>query len=129
MRDENYLFVYGTLLKGTNHPVHRVLARHAQFVGCGNFQGNLYDLGSYPGAVASDENPDRVRGEVYRLRKPERVLRELDGYEGGEFRRERASIFLENGKEVRSWIYLYRGPMTGLKTIARGDYAKFLRLH
>ena len=125
MRDENYLFVYGTLLKSIDHPMHQLLVRYADFVGSGSFQGKLYDLGRYPGAVASNETSDKVHGELYRLKDSERIFRELDEYEGREFRRERVSISLENGKKILSWIYLYRRPSRGFKVISTGDYAKF----
>lgn len=122
VRDQDYLFVYGTLRKGLNHPMHQVLARHAGFVGMGSFQGKLYDLGGYPGAVASNELSDKVQGEVYGLQEAERIFQLLDEYEGSEFRRERVSISFENGKEVRSWIYLYQRPTRLLKIIPSGDY-------
>ena len=41
MRRDPGLFVYGTLLKPVNHPMHQVLARHAAFINMGAFQGRL----------------------------------------------------------------------------------------
>lgn len=41
MRRDPGLFVYGTLLKPVNHPMHQVLARHATFINMGAFQGRL----------------------------------------------------------------------------------------
>ncbi len=49
----DHLFVYGTLLSGVGHSMHRVLARHAELVGEGFFNGRLYRVGHYPGAVPS----------------------------------------------------------------------------
>lgn len=124
------LFVYGTLRRGAKHPLHAVLAENAEFVGMGTFQGRLYDVGGYPGAVPSENGTDVVKGEVYALRDPQRVLRVLDRYEGcasddphpTEFRRVQAPITLENGRQVMAWIYLYNWPTQGLTPIPSGDY-------
>ena len=77
-----HLFVYGTLVSGANHPMHGVLARHADLVGTGVFNGRLYQVAHYPGAVPSTEPADRVFGELYRLRNAADVLTALDEYEG-----------------------------------------------
>jgi gamma-glutamylcyclotransferase (GGCT)/AIG2-like uncharacterized protein YtfP len=125
VRKGELLFVYGTLLKILNRPMHQVLASHANFVGPAGFQGKLYDLGNYPGAVPSKKASDKIRGEVYRMQNPEGIFRLLDEYEGKEFRRERVLISLENGKKVFSWIYLYKRPTNGLKVMPSGDYKQY----
>src|SRR5919106_1266811 len=93
------LFVYGSLRRALNHPLYRLLERHASFVGAGIFQGRLYDLGRYPGAVPSKTNTDRVVGEIYRFAGSEEVLKVLDNYEGRRFRRQRVTISLETTKK------------------------------
>ncbi len=105
--------------------MHQVLTSYANFVGAAVFQGRLYDLGNYPGAVPSKKASDKVRGEVYRIQDPERIFRLLDEYEGKEFRCDRVLMSLENGKKVCSWIYLYKGPANGRKAIASGDYKQY----
>lgn len=122
----SYLFVYGTL-RASRHPVRLFLAEHAQLVGPGKFRGKLYDLGRYPGAVASQKASDRVIGEVYALRDVGRTLSALDRYEGAKFLRQKVVITLIDGRKVISWIYLYRRETTGLKLIASGDYLEFRR--
>src|SRR5580692_7203168 len=44
-----YLFVYGTLRKGSGNPHARRLAEHAEWAGPGRIPGRLYRLGRYPG--------------------------------------------------------------------------------
>lgn len=104
--------------------MHRFLESHADFVGTGTYQGRLYDLGRYPGAVPSRRHADRIKGELYALNRPAHVLKHLDQYEGPVFRRKRVSINLENKKKTRAWIYLYNHPKDGLKIIHSGDYLK-----
>jgi gamma-glutamylcyclotransferase (GGCT)/AIG2-like uncharacterized protein YtfP len=113
--------------------MYHVLARHADFLSEGSFQGQLFDAGEYPGALPSSQPSHIVRGEVYTLRNPQLVLRILDEYEDvdsgngavSEFRRDEASIRLDNGSNVRAWIYLYNRPAQGLSVIPSGDYLAF----
>ena len=78
MENDTYLFVYGTLRSQMNDPLHRLLETQAVFVGTGFFQGKLYDIGRYPGAIRSRSNTDRVIGEIYQPSEPRRALEILD---------------------------------------------------
>jgi gamma-glutamylcyclotransferase (GGCT)/AIG2-like uncharacterized protein YtfP len=115
------LFVYGTLRKDCNHPIRRLLKQQAVFIGNAIFQGKVFDLGRYPGAIASKRSSDVVKGEVYELHG-NGVLSRLDAYEGKIFRRVVAEIVLSDGKKVQAWIYLYVGATRGFRRIASGDY-------
>ena len=75
------LFVYGTLMRGFDHPMAQLLSRSADFVGEARSRGRLYLIKHYPGLVLSDDADDVVFGEVYRLRQPLELLREFDMYE------------------------------------------------
>src|SRR6266478_4176578 len=82
----DHLFVYGTLMRGFDHPMSRLLSRSADFLGEARCRGRLYRLKHYrikyyPGLVLSDDPADIVFGELYRLRAPEELLRALDAYE------------------------------------------------
>jgi gamma-glutamylcyclotransferase (GGCT)/AIG2-like uncharacterized protein YtfP len=125
MDDKAYLFVYGTLRSGMNHPLHRLLERQAALIGLGSFRGKLFDLGRYPGTVPSRGSTDRVIGEVYRLKTSEAALKILDQYEGHRFRRKRVAVSLYNGSSVTAWIYLYRGSVKHRKPIPSGDYVQY----
>ncbi|MDA0661530.1 MAG: gamma-glutamylcyclotransferase [Proteobacteria bacterium] len=125
-----HLFVYGSLRRGAAHPMHRILARHATPLGPAVWQGRLYRVGWYPGAVASDDARDSVRGELYRLRLPRQVLPPLDRFENcgpgfsapTEFSRESHEVHRPDHGSLRAWIYVYRRPVTGLPRIAGGDF-------
>src|SRR5206468_11981026 len=86
------LFVYGTLRKQVKHPTHQILARHGSYIGMGVFQGRLYNLGRYPGGVASAEKSDRVIGEGYELELITEALEFLDDYDGRLFSCELTSL-------------------------------------
>jgi gamma-glutamylcyclotransferase (GGCT)/AIG2-like uncharacterized protein YtfP len=111
-----YLFVYGTLRRGSDNKFAIMLAERAQFVGAGRVAGLLYDFGRYPGAVKSDQTDCWVQGEVHRLDAVE-LLAVLDEYEGPEFERARVSV---TGLQ-ECWIYWYVGAETG-RLIASGDW-------
>ena len=76
------LFVYGTLMRGFDHPMAQAAvgatptssARRAA-------GGRLYLVKHYPGLVLSDAPDEVVFGELYRLRAAEALLREFDMYE------------------------------------------------
>ncbi|MEX2617124.1 MAG: gamma-glutamylcyclotransferase family protein [Alphaproteobacteria bacterium] len=125
-----HLFVYGSLRRGAGHPIHRILARHATPLGPAVWQGRLYRIGWYPGAVASDNATDGVRGDVYRLRAPRLTLPPLDRFENcgpgfpvpTEFVRERHAVRRPDGGFLSAWIYVYHRPVNGLRRIAGGDF-------
>ena len=75
------LFVYGTLMRGFDHPMAQLLSRSADFIGEARCRGRLYLVKHYPGLVLSDDPADVVFGELYRLRQPDELLREFDMYE------------------------------------------------
>ncbi len=129
MRPE-LLFVYGTLRRGAGSRMHGLIARSGTLVGMATFQGVLYRIGAYPGAVASADPRHVVVGEVYRLRAPDFVFRRLDRYEGcgsgsgqdPEYARKRCLLTLASGQAVRAWIYLYIRATVGLPPIPSGDF-------
>ena len=125
MENEVHIFVYGTLRKQMGHPLSHLLVRHGVFVGTGIFQGKLYDLGRYPGAVPSKNKTDLITGEVYRLQQPDKVLELLDEYEGPRFKRSQATIFYGEDRPISAWIYLYARSVAGRRIISSGDYVQY----
>jgi pyruvate carboxylase len=125
MEKEADLFVYGTLRKQMSHPLSHLLVRDARFLGLGIFQGILYDLGRYPGALPSKDKTHFITGEIYRLNNPDRVLRLLDEYEGPKFKRTEVEVFLAPHQAISCWIYLYTHSVAGRRIITSGDYVHF----
>jgi len=125
MEKEDYLFVYGTLCQRMKHPLSHLLVHHGIFIGKGIFQGKLYDLGRYPGAVPSRKKTDLVTGEIYRLQNPKQVFDILDEYEGPRFKRTQVTIFFEEDARLLCWIYIYTHSISGRKIISSGDYVRY----
>ena len=133
--DPPYLFVYGTLMRGFDHPMAQLLSRSADFLGEARCRGRLYRLKHYrikyyPGLVLSDDPADIVFGELYRLRARDALLREFDMYEAcgegfpepTEYIRRMLSVTHEDGAASEAWTYLYNWPVTGLPQIASGKF-------
>jgi gamma-glutamylcyclotransferase (GGCT)/AIG2-like uncharacterized protein YtfP len=126
------LFVYGTLMRGFDHPMARLLSANADFIGEAKCCGRLYLVKHYPGLVRSDDPADIVFGELYRLREREAMLREFDIYEAcgegfaqpTEYRREMLQVALDDDAVSEAWTYVYNWPLTQLPRIASG---RFLR--
>lgn len=63
----HYLFVYGTLMDPSANAFAARLWRQGNGKGEAWFQGRLYKVAHYPGAVPSDDPADRVRGLLIEL--------------------------------------------------------------
>ena len=124
------LFVYGTLRPGARSPMTRFLKAHGVLVGRARYQGRLYRIAHYPGAVASNDPRDMVIGDVFRLRDPALVLKRLDIHEGCgptarrpmEYLREIVVVTLEDGGPAEAWTYLYNWPVAPAALIRSGDF-------
>jgi gamma-glutamylcyclotransferase (GGCT)/AIG2-like uncharacterized protein YtfP len=124
------LFVYGTLMRGFDHPMAKLLAKSADFLGEAKCKGRLYRVKHYPGLVLSDDPADIVFGEVYRLRAGEELLRAFDMYEAcgegfpepTEYVRKTIAVTLDDGTASEAWTYLYNWPVARLPRIASGRF-------
>ena len=94
--------MYGTLRRAFDNEYARLLRASADFEREAAVWGRLEALGPYT-AYAPDGD-EQVRGELYRLREPERTLAALDDYEGEEY--ERTVVEVEGSP---AWIYRLRG--------------------
>ena len=126
----SHLFVYGTLLSSTGHPMGARLRRQARLIGEASIQGLLHDLGRYPGLVETADGQARVHGELYALHDPGAALIWLDAYEGmvpgchdqNEYQRAERPVQLASGEEVAAWVYLYRKAVGCLPAIPGGRW-------
>jgi gamma-glutamylcyclotransferase (GGCT)/AIG2-like uncharacterized protein YtfP len=127
---QDHLFVYGTLMRGFDHPMAQLLSRAADFIGEARCLGRLYLVKHYPGLVLSDDVDDVVFGELFQLRRTAEVLREFDIYEAcgegfaqpTEYVRQIIEITLGNGEAREAWTYLYNWPVDRLRRIASGRF-------
>ena len=123
------LFVYGTLMRGFDHPMAQLLSRGADLIGEAQCRGRLYLVTHYPALVLSGDAADVVFGELYRLRAPAELLREFDMYEAcgegfaapTEYVRQMLSVTLDGGT-AEAWTYIYNWPVAHLTRIASGRF-------
>jgi gamma-glutamylcyclotransferase (GGCT)/AIG2-like uncharacterized protein YtfP len=128
--NSNRLFVYGTLMRGFDHPMAQLLSRSADFIGEARCQGRLYLVKHYPGLVLSDHPADVVFGELYRLRAPDELLREFDMYEAcgegfaepTEYVRQMLPVTSEGRSVDEAWTYIYNWPVAHLPRIVSGRF-------
>jgi len=133
MKPEQYLFAYGTLRKDYSPDPVPGIRDKLIYVGEAEASGLMYDLGAYPGAVRGGES-GMIRGDVFLIRDPEKVLGQLDEYEGisrstgrkAKFAREKSPITWGSGDRSYAWIYWYNLEVTGKTRITSGDYLKYL---
>src|ERR1700733_14782210 len=119
---QDHLFVYGTLMRGFDHPMAQLLSRSADFIGEARCRGRLYLVKHYPGLVLSDDPDEMVFGELYRLRQPEELLREFDMYEAcgegfaepTEYIRQMLSVVSGDNAASEAWTYIYNWPVAHL---------------
>lgn len=128
------LFVYGSLRSGLLNPILCHITRYFVFDGMGSIQGNLYDMGEYPGAVPCTED-HLIVGEVYHIANVdefEKAMEVIDDYEGlivepGEvplFRREPVQVLFRNTTVV-AWMYWYNTEITNRARIESGDFVAY----
>ncbi|MCA1383512.1 MULTISPECIES: gamma-glutamylcyclotransferase family protein [Bradyrhizobium] len=124
------LFVYGTLMRGFDHPMARLLAGHAEFISEATCRGRLVLVKHYPGLLLSEAPSDIVHGELFQLRVPDELLRELDMYEAcgegfpepTEYLRQMVEVTLPDGASENVWTYVYNWPVTDLPIIESGHF-------
>ncbi len=125
------LFVYGTLMRAFDNPMARLLSANADFIGKARCRGRLYRVAHYPGLVLSDAADDVVFGELFRLRRPAELLRELDMYEAcgegfaepTEYIRRMLAVTLADGAVSEAWTYVYNWPVDQLPRIDTGRFS------
>src|SRR6201747_3132128 len=126
----DHLFVYGTLMRGFDHPMAQLLSRSADFIGEAHCRGRLHLVKHYPGLVLSDDPTEVVFGELYRLRAPAELLAEFDMYEAcgegfaepTEYVRRMLPVKLADGTAGEAWTYIYNWPVAHLPRIASGRF-------
>jgi gamma-glutamylcyclotransferase (GGCT)/AIG2-like uncharacterized protein YtfP len=116
--------LYGTLMRDLGGMQKAGLSRGLHYVGPCELEGQLFDLGAYPGLRPG---PGRVVGELHRLVDPG-VLTLLDEFEGFDPARPEDSLYLRQRIVLRrpaaaeAWVYVYNHlPEPGLR-IESGDW-------
>ena len=131
------LFVYGTLRSGFHHSAYEYISRYFSLVSAtAKTKGRVYNLGSYPAAIPSNEDYFII-GELYKIIREEELswaLAQLDDYEGvnvepGEtalYQRSIATIYLPEQITTAN-VYWYAGDITNYPIIESGDILAYLQ--
>jgi molybdenum cofactor cytidylyltransferase len=112
------LFVYGTLMRGgLRHHILRAQRFLREALTLPRYV--LYDLGAYPGLVASDGEGQAIYGEMYEVER--RLIPALDAIEGAPvlYRLEPVQI---DGEAAPVQAYIYRRSIEGLPRFADGRW-------
>lgn len=137
----NCLFVYGTLISTDRGELGRDmrarLQQEAKSLGAARITGRLYDLGDYPGIIASANPDEQVWGEVYQLTHPHLSLLWLDEYEGVgdgneiddvEYERVLRPVTLAASNSIiDAWVYLWLLPVEERQLVPHGRWSERTR--
>jgi gamma-glutamylcyclotransferase (GGCT)/AIG2-like uncharacterized protein YtfP len=129
------LFVYGSLRSGFHSPVYEYISRFFKFIGEAKVRGKLFDMGSYPAGIPTNDH-QLITGELYQAKNEHEfswAIGQLDDYEGVSveadevqlYRREIAEVHF-NGQVTHAWIYWYNGDISGRPLISSGDLMQYL---
>ena len=129
------LFVYGSLRSGFRSPAYEYISRYFDLVGEAKVKGQLFDLGSYPGAKPTGENKF-ILGELYKISNENEfawAIGQLDDYEGVNvafdevqlYRREIAEVYIDD-KTTHAWMYWYNGIVNDKPVIESGDVLQYM---
>jgi gamma-glutamylcyclotransferase (GGCT)/AIG2-like uncharacterized protein YtfP len=122
-------FVYGTLMRGESR--FEVLKRYGlECVLLAETQGQLFDLGLFPGMTRDGTSGSEVKGEFVRLRNPEAALSALDAIEGFRgygkpgslYRREQIQVHVGDGRLRGAWAYDLEASADDSQIIESGDW-------
>ena len=128
-----FLFVYGTLRKGTDTYFAEQLRCRAVLIGPAYLRAQLFLVEDYPGVIDSSHPKHRVVGEVYALPQGEQgtdLLSLIDQYEEcgandplpTEYVRVERPVDLLSGETIIAYVYLYNCSTAQLMLIKTGDF-------
>lgn len=132
--DPDFLIVYGTLRRPFDNQFAQYLRQRGRYTGEGRFAGQIFDMGSYPGAIYQETGPNYIHGTVFDIsHQKAAILTYLDYYEGVGDDFENPTEFIRaivpveaNGAIVDCWVYLYNLPTIDKPLIESGDYAQHI---
>lgn len=130
------IFVYGSLRRGFQAPAFEYISRYFLFESDAKVRGRLYDMGTYPAAIPTNDEAFLI-GELYHIKNEEELywaLEQLDAYEGIHsdpedggmlYRRALVEVITPVGNTT-AWIYWYNCQITDQPIVASGDMLEYL---
>lgn len=124
-----YLFVYGKLKTTQGGIVSAFLQNNAKLLGNGYMHGLLYNLGSYPGVIATNNCNNKVWGEIFEIENTKKVFDVIDDFEEAwplvtndpEYSRKMIDVYYKN-ITLPCWVYVYNWAVDDDKLIVGGEY-------
>jgi len=122
----DYVFLYGTLMRGFESHDSLGVSERAEFAGEGHCVGTLYDLDDYPGMTL--EGDGRVRGELYRggddlLEDIDRFARYYpESYDDSVYVRHLEQVV---DRDLDAWVYVYNLPIEDGTVVESGDWREY----
>ena len=115
-------------MRNAHHPQAQHFHQAASFLGPARWQGRLYLVSYYPGAVPSELTEDIVYGELWTVTDPQ-TLALLDQYEEctpldslpHEYTRSIETVWLGD-QALKAWVYIYKRDTNELKQITSGHF-------
>ncbi|MCB1178644.1 MAG: gamma-glutamylcyclotransferase [Leptospiraceae bacterium] len=124
--EKEYIFVYGTLRRGFKVGARSFFENFTKFLSVGYIQGKLFEVSFFPALIQSNNQNDKVSGEIYEIiKEKERFFRRIDYYEGSMYERKKINVISLEGDQIQCWVYLYIKPVTKLEEIPSGDYIQY----
>ena len=129
-----FLFVYGSLRSGFQHPAYQYISDYFTLVGDAKTKGELFDMGEYPAALPTTIDKF-ITGELYKIKNEDEfswAMGQLDDYEGvvveeGEtplYRRAKTTVWI-NDHAQEAWIYWYNREIHDKPGIESGDVLQY----
>ncbi len=126
----DHLFVYGTLMRGFDHPMAQLLSRSADFIGEARCRGRLYRVKHYPGWCCRTTPTMSCSANCFGCAGLPNCLREFDMYEAcgegfaepTEYVRRMLQVAPDDGAVSEAWTYVYNWPVAHLPRIASGRF-------
>lgn len=134
--ESDYLFVYSSLREGFHSNEYEYVKKYFRLEGKAEVKGILSDMGYNPVATPTSEDYF-IKGELYKINNKDEfsfAIGQLDDYEGVMpeadeiplYGRELTTVYKEDGSEVNSWIYWYKGNVEGKPIIESGDVLEYI---
>ena len=124
------LFVYGTLMRGFDHPMAKLLSRSADFLGEAAAAAGSISSSIIRGWCCRMIPPTSCSANCIACASATHCSREFDMYEAcgagfpepTEYLRQMLQVTLADGTASEAWTYVYNWPVTGLPRIASGRF-------
>ncbi len=125
---EDYVFVYGTLMRGFEAHDGLGVSERASYLGDARVEGELYRVDRNPALVHSETGT--VEGELYRVEDP-KLLDDIDRYEGYYPEDVEGSLYLRSyvnvvDRDLQAWAYVYNEDVDDGEKIGSGSWRSYV---